>query len=62
MENKDIELRSPKVRNVIGRMPRGLTVTAITIYLVVLLLIAGIVVLLDMDIEGMEMLNRLLGK
>lgn len=62
MENKDIELRSPKVRNVIGRMPRGLTVAAVVIYLVVLLLIAGIVVLLDMDIEAMDMLNRLLGK
>lgn len=43
MENKDVELRSPKVRNIIGKMPRGLVFSAVFIYLIVFLLILAIV-------------------
>lgn len=60
MENKDVELRSPKVRNIIGKMPRGLVFSAVFIYLIVFLLILAIVYLLDIESEGI--LNRILGK
>lgn len=60
MEDKGIELRSAKVRHVIGKMPRRLVFSAICIYLIVLVLIVVIVCLLDIESGGI--LNRLLGK
>ena len=35
MQKENIELRSPKVQNVIGKMPRRLVLSAILIYVIV---------------------------
>ncbi len=59
MKEENIELRSEKVRNVIGKVPRKLVVVTIAIYLFVLLLIAGVVYLLNIETTGI--INRLLG-
>lgn len=59
MDKNDIELRSPKVQNVIGRMPRGLIITALFVYLVVLIFVFVVVLLLNIDSEGI--LNRIIG-
>lgn len=59
MEKEEIELRSEKVRHIMGRMPGKLVVFAILIYACVLLLILLVVHLLDIEIG--ENINRLLG-
>lgn len=59
MENKNVELRSPKVRNVIGKVPRRLVASAIFIYLIVLLMILAVVCMLNIESDGI--VNRLFG-
>ncbi len=58
MEKENIELRSPKVQNVIGKMPRRLVFLAILIYTTVFILILLIIHFLDL--ESANILSRLL--
>ena len=58
MEKENIELRSPKVQNVIGKMPRRLVLSAILIYIIVFLLV--LLVIYFLDIESANILSRLL--
>lgn len=60
MENNDVELRSPKVQNVIGKMPVKLIVGAVAIYVAVFLLVLVVVLLLDID--GAGTVKRLFAK
>ena len=56
MQKENIELRSPKVQNVIGKMPRRLVLSAILIYVIVLVLL----VIYFLDLESANILSRLL--
>ncbi len=58
MEKENIELRSPKVQNVIGKMPRRLVLSAILIYVIVFLLV--LLVIYFLDLESANILSRLL--
>ena len=46
MEKKTIELKSPKVRNIIGKISSGLIIIAVIIYVLVTILLIGIVFIL----------------
>ncbi|AZS28980.1 hypothetical protein D8S85_05030 [Butyricimonas faecalis] len=58
MQKENIELRSPKVQNVIGKMPRRLVLSAILIYVIVFLLV--LLVIYFLDLESANILSRLL--
>ena len=58
MQKENIELRSPKVHNVIGKMPRRLVLSAILIYVIVFLLV--LLVIYFLDLESANILSRLL--
>lgn len=58
MEKENIELRSPKVQNVIGKMPRRLVLSAILTYVIVFLLV--LLVIYFLDLESANILSRLL--
>lgn len=58
MQKENIELRSPKVQNVIGKMPRRLVFSAILIYVIVFLLV--LLVIYFLDLESANILSRLL--
>ena len=58
MQKENIELRSPKVQNVIGKMPRRLVRSAILIYVIVFLLV--LLVIYFLDLESANILSRLL--
>ena len=58
MQKENIELRSPKVQNVIGKKPRRLVLSAILIYVIVFLLV--LLVIYFLDLESANILSRLL--
>lgn len=58
MQKENIELRSPKVQNVIEKMPRRLVLSAILIYVIVFLLV--LLVIYFLDLESANILSRLL--
>ena len=49
MEKNDIEIHSPKARNVIGRMPSSLIVASIVVYTVALIVLLVITDMIDME-------------
>lgn len=62
MENKtkQMELKSPKVQSLIGKIPRRLVISAVIIYTLVFLLILVVVRVLNIDGAG-TFVNRFLG-
>lgn len=62
MENKtkQMELKSPKVQSLIGKIPRRLVISAVIIYTLVFLLILVVVRVLNIDGAG-TFVKRFLG-
>ena len=60
MKDENNELKSPRVRNLIGKIPRRLVLFALVIYIVVFILVLFVIDFLGINAEGI--VERILGK